>query len=150
MIGDIEPRTKRPIVAPQSVIDGQNKEYVAKLFQEQQKAIDNQLAHFSEMILGMQQQQIAFEPLSVSTPDARLVPEQVPTLPGDESLKEKGRIDVVGEGRISVRYRNDGAGGVHRLEWIAASSAIDPATGLAWPNDKWTAVEGGDAEIYTP
>jgi len=49
---------------------------------------------------------------------------------------------------ISFRYRNDGATGTHRLEYILKGTPYKTGT-TEWDDDEWTAIPGADAEIYT-
>ena len=52
--------------------------------------------------------------------------------------------DAAGGGMFSIRYRNDTATAnpenVHRLEWIANATVIDPDTGVEWADELWTPI----------
>jgi hypothetical protein len=137
-------------------MDEATKERIAALFTQQQAALDNQIAGFAKTIAGLQQQvrlTIAQVPQAEHLPFGQdRAEERTMVEIQDEAVDERDRNDVIGEGgsaaAYSLRYRNDGAGGVHRLEWIAKATDTDPDTGLPWPDDDWNEVLGGDAEIY--
>ncbi len=90
----------------------------------------------------------------------KLFTETFTQLSVDESVKvmdHSGQGDVIPTMEsgtdFSIRYRNDtereNEAGIHRLEWIAKPTAIDPATDLEWPDEAWTPVLHGDAVEYT-
>jgi hypothetical protein len=90
----------------------------------------------------------------------KLFTETFTQLSVDESVKvmnHSGQGDVIPTSEsgtdFSIRYRNDtqrnNTEGIHRLEWIAKPTAIDPVTNLEWPDSEWTPVLHGDAVEYS-
>lgn len=119
-----------------------------------EKRINDKMEGFASIIVGLQSS--LPDPSSpINTNQQDVVEQTMAHELEDDSTREDGRQDVIGEGgsgaaAYSLRYRNDGATGVHRLEWIAKATALDPDTGLPWPDDEWNEVLNGDAEIYVP
>jgi hypothetical protein len=81
--------------------------------------------------------------------------QQIQNMPRINGTDQGKVIHAGGKGGadFSIRYRNDTArgnnAGIHRLEWIAQPSAINPETEEEWDDTLWQPVAGGDAVEYT-
>ncbi|MHC4155280.1 MAG: hypothetical protein ACYST6_10220 [Planctomycetota bacterium] len=83
-------------------------------------------------------------------PDARLMHKVMPVV-GDRPTDSDTVDPPLPQLPISIRYRNDGGSGTHRLEWINRPTPFsDAGETTMWPDDDWTPIEGADAEIYSP
>jgi len=116
-----------------------------------EKLTNEKMEGFASIIVGLQAAASQQLEEQNDTTASDLANEVTTNALEDDDFREDGRQDIIGEGgaaSYSIRYRNDGATGEHRLEWIAKATALDPDTGLAWPDDDWNEVLGGEAETF--
>jgi hypothetical protein len=135
---------------PQEFLDLIGKQQIA--FEEK---IQEQMTGFIDtMILGSQGGPAPTPTAPDQALDLGVVDNQSTEIDIDEL---KNRVTVLesavkgNEFPISIRYRNDGATGTHRFEWIRKPTPwSDSGETTMWPDADWIPIEGADAEIYTP